>query len=125
MGLRANACPRCLTLRDTRSPDGVHTCTPTVLVRDLEAKIVELEAQVKRLTQPMPRGMERFRADLVAGVLEIHIPMADEAGGVVKLHRGGSITLHEIPQFGGEERYVQHCPSPSVLDAIDIVKSWT
>ena len=47
MAMKAYACPRCLTLAsETEDGDGgPHTCTPTPLVRGLEARIAELESK--------------------------------------------------------------------------------
>lgn len=50
MTMKAYACPRCLTLTSAISMEhgGAHTCTPTPLVRNLEARIAELEADIDR-----------------------------------------------------------------------------
>jgi len=42
--MSAHCCPRCLTELWNAGQDAVHTCTPTPLVRDLEARIADLEA---------------------------------------------------------------------------------
>ena len=48
MTMKAYACPRCLTLSSEceDGDGGVHTCTPTALVRNLETRVAELEAEI-------------------------------------------------------------------------------
>lgn len=48
MAMKAYACPRCLTLSSEceDGDGGAHTCTATPLVRDLETRIAELEAEL-------------------------------------------------------------------------------
>lgn len=49
MVMKAYACPRCLTLSSTTEDGdgGVHTCTPTPLVRSLESQIEELKTKLE------------------------------------------------------------------------------
>ena len=51
MSLKANACPRCLTLRGTSDPEdgSIHTCSPTGFAANLEHQIEELEAENTKL----------------------------------------------------------------------------
>ena len=60
MAMKAYACPRCLTLSSTTEDGdgGVHTCTPTPLVRGLEGRIAELEAGMESLLRAHPSVLE-------------------------------------------------------------------
>jgi len=67
--MKAYACPRCLTLSsETEDGDGGnHACTPTPLVRGLEAYVAELEAQQKcdiESIHAIQTEKDRYRAAL-------------------------------------------------------------
>lgn len=46
MSLKANCCPRCLTLK-TNEPGHARTCSPTPLVRGLESQIKAMETELQ------------------------------------------------------------------------------
>lgn len=71
MTMKAYACPRCLTLSSTTDDGdgGVHTCTPTPLVRDLENQIAELKTKMEaedRLCQIIAGQRDDLRKTLKA-----------------------------------------------------------
>ena len=45
--MKADACPRCLTMRGTSDPEdgSIHTCSPTGFASRLEHRIEELESE--------------------------------------------------------------------------------
>ena len=57
------------------------------------------------------------------GLLVLHLSLGEEAGAVIRCLPDGTITLHEIPQYGGEEMFV--CNTLTVNTAIETALGWT
>ena len=47
----------------------------------------------------------------------------EEGGAVIKMDRTGKVKLYEIPQYGGDERFVGEYTN--VVEAIEISNKWT
>lgn len=56
-------------------------------------------------------------------ILTLHVDLGEEAGGVIRCLPDGTITLHEIPQYGGEERLSGN--HATVNAAIETALGWT
>lgn len=56
------------------------------------------------------------------GILTLHVDLGEEAGGVIRCLPDGVITLHEIPQYGGEEMFSGN--HATVNDAIETALGW-
>ena len=56
------------------------------------------------------------------GVMVLHIDLGEDSGAVIRCLPDGSFTLHEIPQYGGEEMFA--CKPMTVTDAIETALGW-
>lgn len=66
--------------------------------------------------------MIMMRASLHNGELEIS-NLFEEGGWIIKVSKDNLFRLYEVPQFGGEERYIDSYPN--IMEAIKEGESWT
>ena len=102
MAMKAYACPRCLTLAsETDDGDGwPHTCTPTPLVRGLEARIAELELKNEpSLDGPRSGGIPTIH-DVSVRLMALSQVMAELASDMEYVGGFGAIAAHGIELAG-------------------------
>ena len=102
MAMKAYACPRCLTIAsETEDGDGgPHTCTPTPLVRGLEARIAELESKNEpSIDGPRSGGIPTIH-DISVRLLVLSQVMAELASDMEYVGGFGVIAAHGIELAG-------------------------